>query len=92
MPYKPGIPFGTLRDETNAAEIAGHRPALVTRIQSEVPHEKRDPLDTLRGQPGEIYEDETYHHGMNTDKFNRMLREGLGTGRPDNIDTPDDGS
>ena len=73
--YNPN-PSGVVRDQTNAAEIAGHRPILATRIVSEADFEERDPLHSLRGQPDELYEDESYHHGMNVDKFNEQLRGG----------------
>ena len=83
MAYKPKQ-YGVIRDEMNVAEIAGHRPALATRLTSEMPFEERDPVKTLRGQPTEVVEDETYHHGENVARFNAALRSGIGTGRPTN--------
>jgi len=74
--YNPGYRQGGGRDESNPAEIAGHRPALVTRIVTELDYEETDPRHSLRGQPDELYEDESYHHDMNAEKFNRELRGG----------------
>jgi hypothetical protein len=75
MAYRPRQ-FGLIRDETNVAEIAGHRPALVTRIHNDVPFEERDPNLSLRGQPDALLEDESYHRGEAVKKFNRELRGG----------------
>lgn len=86
--YNPAVGFRPLRDEAHASEIAGHRPMMAPRIVSEVsfesdlPHSQMDnlreddPLHSLRGQPDELYEDESYHEEMNVDKFNRELRGG----------------
>jgi hypothetical protein len=73
MAYRPR-PFGLVRDETNVAEIAGHRPALATRIHDKPPYQEGEP--TLRGQPEALLEDESYHHGEACARFNRELRGG----------------
>ena len=70
--------FRLIRDRCNPAEIAGHRPMLATRIHDEVSGDEVDPLRTLRGQPDELHEDESYHHDMNVERFNRALRAGHG--------------
>jgi len=51
---------------------------MAPRIVSEESVGEDDPLHTLRGQPDELYEDESYHRGMNVDKFNHALRSGHG--------------
>jgi hypothetical protein len=60
-------------------------PRIVNELSAE-DEEYYGPLESLRGQPGELYADESYHEGTNVEKFNRELRSGLGTGRPDNTD------
>jgi hypothetical protein len=82
---------GRKRDVTWPSEIAGARPALVTRIHCDEPYEEMDPRNTLRGRPIEPdrpmpFESEELTVENQVARFNRSLREGLGTGRPDNND------
>jgi hypothetical protein len=78
MRYNPRSYWGGIRrDQTNPAEIAEHRPVLATRYQSEPSWEEQDecgPLATLRGQPGVLEQDESYHHGEAVRHFNEELR------------------
>ena len=85
--YNPDPRWGRKRDQAWASEIAGERPALVTRIQCEEGREI-DPRNTLRGvpPPEDMFEPEPPAFENQVARFNRSLREGLGTGRPDDND------
>lgn len=77
MAYKPNPNSGPARDKAYPSQIAAERPMMAPRIHC---YESPDIEDTLRGD----------EHAMHTesacDRFNRELREGLGTSRPDNTD------
>lgn len=76
MAYRPN-PSGQVRDKAYPSQIAAERPMCAPRIHCEI---SPDADDTLRG--GE----HAMHVTERIETFNRHLREGLGTGRPDNND------
>lgn len=98
MAYRPDS-TGPVRDKAYASEIAAQRPLLAPRIHCEDDYEKRRENDraSIRGDQG--YEpnppyaypvDPSPRRGEITEDrvalFNRQLREGLGTSRPDDMD------
>jgi hypothetical protein len=74
MAYKPEPASGPVRDKVYPSQIAAERPMMATRIHCA---EQPQIEDTLRG--GE----QPMHTESACDKFNRELRSGIGTGRPD---------
>jgi hypothetical protein len=76
MAYRPS-PSGPFLDKAYPSQIAAERPMCAPRIHcTDTP----DANDSLRGGEHEM------HVTDRVDTFNRQLREGLGTGRPDNND------
>lgn len=87
MAYKPRG-FHNVRDETYVSQIASERPICAPRIHcSEEPSVFPDAADaTLRGRDDRAPEVPHEHFEGICARFNRALRSGLGTGRPDNTD------
>jgi hypothetical protein len=74
MAFKVNPNSGPARDKLYPSQIAAERPMMTTRIHC---YETPDIEDVLRG--GE----QPMHTESACDKFNRELRSGIGTGRPD---------
>lgn len=82
-------PFGPVRDKAYPSETAAQRPALATRIHCTEEPETLDP-DLVEVRERNRLERESRDpsiRGSSADspceRFNRELRSGLGTGRPD---------
>lgn len=88
MAYNPRPNSGD-RDKAYPSEIAADRPALATRIQCQEDYQTMSPQNSIRGREPEepmFAAPEPPARESMCERFNRQLREGIGTSYPDNTD------